>query len=370
MRQIGGYACQLFGLRFPTIGSLFESEDGYYIGECLSPGYVLDDRDSLEDIQRGPFMSEADYYFSLATVLHAHAEQLRMGHHALRAPIPVPQEYPSFAQYCAATDLWNDFAALGGMVDSSKNRLQYCLASKILQDLTVPRMVCSANESAPGFPLHHHDISLQNLFVDDDLNITCIIDWAFASTVPPAQLLATPGLPHPRDLVLEPSLASAFRSGFEAENEKLGGSKVEFNSWKAGEMVSRFMRLVNQDTLQDYHHLEALCALALGPVAEDGNNSLAAILEAQAATPEALTLAEELAADDEPESEVRRLEKEYFDRIGGEKHTIARKVALAASWNPRFVADARLWRWIEAVMEYYNGAEYNGSEVTSEKPTA
>ena len=256
------------------------------------------------------------------------------------------------------------------MVDSGKNRLQYCLASKILQDLIVPRMICPASELAPGFPLHHHDISLQNLFVDDNLNITCIIDWAFASTAPLAQLLATPGLPHPRDLVLELSLVAAFRSGFEAENEKLVGRKIECNIWKAGEMVSRFMRLVSQDALQDYHHLEALCALALGPVAEDGTNSLPAILEAQAATAEARTLAEELAADDEPESEVCRREKEYFDRIDGEKHTIARKVALAASRNPRLVVDARLWRWIEAVMEDYNGAEYNGSEVTSEKPTA
>ena len=105
MRQLGGYACQLFGLRFPTIGSIFESEDGYYIGECLAPSYVIDGHESLEDIELGPFLSEADYYSSLTTVLHAHAEQLRMGHHALRAPIPVPQEYPSFAQYYAATDL-------------------------------------------------------------------------------------------------------------------------------------------------------------------------------------------------------------------------------------------------------------------------
>lgn len=73
---------------------------------------------------------------------------------------------------------------------------------------------CNGSQSVTGFPLHHHDITLQNLFVDDDLKITCVIDWAFSSTVPPAQLLATPGLPHPRGLVLDLSLVSAFCSGF------------------------------------------------------------------------------------------------------------------------------------------------------------
>lgn len=78
-------------------------------------------------------------------------------------------------------------------------------------------------------------------------------------------------------------------------------------------MVSRFMRLVNLDALQDYHHLEALCALARGPATPrydgDDANSLPAILATRATTQEALELADELAADDEPKSEVRRQEK-------------------------------------------------------------
>lgn len=121
MRQLGSYARQLSDLRFPTIGSLFEGDYGYYIGECLSSGHVLEDRGTIEHIPRGPFHDEADYYSSLAIALHLHAGQLPMGHHALRAPVLVPQEYSDFAKY-------------------------------------------------------HHDISLQNLFVDDDLNITSVID--------------------------------------------------------------------------------------------------------------------------------------------------------------------------------------------------
>ena len=374
MRQLGCYARQLFGLRFPTIGSLFEGDEGYYIDECLSPGHILQDRETIKDIPRGPFHNEADYYSSLAAALHLHAERLPMGHHVLRAPVPVPQEYPNFAKYYAATDRWNDFVNLGGMVDRSMNRLQYCLASHLLRDSIIPRMVRNISQSAPGFPLYHHDISLQNLFVDDDLNITCVIDWAFSSTVPPVQLLATPGLPHPRDLVLDFPLVSAFRSGFETENRKADRCIIESNYWKVGQMVSRFMRLVNLDALQDYDHLEALFALARGPVTpgDDGNdtNSLPAILETRAMTHDALALAGELALDDEPESEILRREKEYFDAVGAKRLALARKVAFAAKMNPRLVADGRLWRWVDAVMEYYNGAESDGLGIISKGATA
>jgi hypothetical protein len=278
MCQLGSYARQLFGLRFSTIGSLFESGTGYYIDECLSPGHVLQDRDTIEDLPRGPFHNEADYYGSLAAALHAHAEQLPMGYHILRAPVPVPQDYPDMAHYYTATDRWNDFASLGGMVESSANRLQYCLVSQILRSSMIPYMAGPVSQSPLRFPLCHHDISIQNLFVDSELNITCVIDWAFSSTVPPAQLLATPGLPHPRDLVLDYSLVSAFRFGFDNENVKLGRCTFEPTSWKIGQMVAHFMRLVNLDSLQDMRHLEAIYALAIpGRDNDDDYGMLAAL---------------------------------------------------------------------------------------------
>lgn len=366
MRQLGRYALQLFGLRFPKIGSLIEGDEGYRIDECLSPGHVLQDRETIEELPRGPFCNEVDYYCSLAAALRLHAEQLPMGHHVLRAPVPIPEEYPSFSKYYDATDRWNDFVAVGGMVDSSINRLQYCLVSQLLQDSIIPHMVYPVSQSVPGFPLCHHDISLQNLFVDDDLNITCVIDWAFSSTVPPAQLLAPPGLPHPRDLVSDSSLISAFRAGFESENRRIGECVIESNHWKIGQMVARFMRLVNLDALQDYNHLEALHVLAKGSVTpgDDGDdtNRLPSILAAEAMTRSALALAAELAADDEPESETYRREKEYFDAVGAKRLALAHKVTISAKMNPVFVADRRLWRWVDAVMESHDSAEVDGLE--------
>ncbi|PNY23976.1 Uncharacterized protein TCAP_06056 [Tolypocladium capitatum] len=45
MRQLGNYACQLFQLRLPTMGSLFDRDgEDYNIEECLSPGHVLQGR--------------------------------------------------------------------------------------------------------------------------------------------------------------------------------------------------------------------------------------------------------------------------------------------------------------------------------------
>ena len=94
-------------------------------------------------------------------------------------------------------------------------------------------------------------------------------------------------------------------------------------------MVSRFMRLVNLDALQNYDHLKALCALAWGLMnpgddKDDGNN-LPAILSARATTLDALALAADLASDDEPESRILRHEQEYFGSVGSARLAAARK---------------------------------------------
>lgn len=361
MRQLGRLSRQLFDLRFPTIGSLFEDETGYYIGECLSPGHIREERE-LVDISRGPFDNESDFFKSLAIALHLHAEQLSMGHHLFRAPIPVPEEYSSHSKYIKATDRWNEFAALGKQIDSGRNRLQYCLVSQLLEDTIIPCMVRHGRDSTPGFPLYHPDISLQNLFVDNDLNITCVIDCANAFTAPPAQLLAPPGLPRPGDLVLDLSLMDAFRSGFELQEANNNVRLIEPDFWVAGQMASRFMRLVTLDALQDYVHLKALWTLACGSATQGGGDditSLPCLLTALAEDEDAIELAEDLAADDMPESEIRRQEKGHFVHLGQERLAVAQKVVLAAEMNPHSVADCRLWRWIDAVMEDRDMAGYN-----------
>ncbi|CAK7265210.1 hypothetical protein SEPCBS57363_001465 [Sporothrix epigloea] len=223
-------------------------------------------------------------------------------------------------------------------------------------------MVRHGRDSMPRFPLCHADISVQNLFVDNDLNISCVIDWANAFTAPPAQLLALPGLPRPGDLVSDSSLMDAFRSGFELKEANINVRSIEPDLWIAGQMASRFVRLVTLDAFQDYVHLEALWTFACGsatPSDEDDITSLPGLLTELAEEEDAMELAEDLAAEDVPESKIQRREKEYFELLGPERLAVAQKVALAAEMNPHFVADYRLWRWIDAVMEDRDMAGYN-----------
>ncbi|OAA58100.1 Protein kinase-like domain protein [Niveomyces insectorum RCEF 264] len=377
MRQLGGYAAQLYPCRFQAIGSLFEEgapEDmggtegdaptAYRVGECLAPGLLMLDRETLEDLPRGPFSTDADYYEALVRALLLHAEQLPMGHHLFRAPIPIPHEYDSFAAYRLATDRWNDYASLGGKIDASHNRLQYSLAAFILRDEVLPSLAAGSRVSS-GYPLCHQDLSMQNIFVDDDLHVTCLIDWAFCTTVPPAQLLAAPGLPHPRDYSADADLAAAYRAGFEevlVARNTCGSSSSSRSrdgpplplpgaaDWAAGTMTAHLLRLVNLDALQDYHHLEALCALTAARAGPDASLDLPHLLAAQADTPDAKDLAALLAEDDEPESEVKRRESAYFEAVGPDRLALARKITSMAERNPGFVADKRLWRHVERIV--------------------
>lgn len=346
MRQLGNYSSQLSQVRFPTIGSLLESADGSFsIQQCLSPMHLFEGRDGLEEIARGPFTSSREFYTSLVAALQLHAEQLSMGYHLFVAPIPVRQEYIDLPSYLLATDIWNDFAVLGGKVESSENRFQYIIAGHFLRDSIIPLLTEERESQGVGFPLCHPDLSDQNIFIDEEFNITCIIDWSFSSTVPPAQLYMVPGLPHARDLIHDPLLHDAFRAGFSCNATAAVRLEPLPQDWKLGAMVARLLRIVSLDSLQDYHHLEALCALCFDSTTFD----LRTILIGRALTPEAAELQQLLAADDELEELTRRQETEYFQVVGATRLSIARKLTFAYKSNNRFVADFRLWNWVGSV---------------------
>ena len=76
------------------------------------------------------------------------------------------------------------------------------------------------------------------------------MDWAFASSVPMAELLTTPGLPHPKDDT-EPSLTAAFRAGFTNHLEREESKIVLPAVWEARRKVWLFTRLINLDALQE-----------------------------------------------------------------------------------------------------------------------
>lgn len=215
MEQLGKITAQLSQMRFNKLGSLFLENGQYEIKKCLSPALIFHQRDLLEDdIPRGPFRHEHKYYEALLSAFLLHVKELPIEQHIFFAPIPKLTEYEDYIQHRRAVDQWNYFAAIGLKLDSSKNRVDYCMVGHFLQKM-IPS-ICeqtSGNSGCfEGYPLSHPDLSTSNIFIDDEFNITCIIDWALSSTVPMSTLLTTPSFPHPRDDV-DLSLSPIFKSG-------------------------------------------------------------------------------------------------------------------------------------------------------------
>jgi hypothetical protein len=346
MRQLGAIASQLLNLRFDKIGSLFEEDGEYRVKECLSPALIWHRRDSLgDDVARGPFQHDHDYYESLLSAALLHVKELPLEQHAFFAPIPELKEFKTFLSQRSAVSRWNDFVTVGSKIDSSKNRLDYCIAGHFLRK-TIPSI--SRESSATlgdmdGYPLGHPDLSTSNIFVDDDFNITCIIDWAFSSTVPISTLLMTPSLPHPKDEV-DTTLVPSFRVSFIDNFFQGKDIKLDSEFWDSTRRAWLFTRLVTLDGLGDYHYFTELYASVYKPQDEINVPKLFKDIQKEE---EFVELARMLAEDDRLASEIKRDEEDYFRCSGSGKEAIARKLTMVAELSEGFVADKKLWRWIE-----------------------
>ncbi|KAJ6109131.1 Aminoglycoside phosphotransferase [Penicillium sp. IBT 16267x] len=248
LSQLGDITWKLSQLRFDKIGSLFEEDESFEIKECLSRGHMLHGRYSL-DIPRGPFTSEAEFYDSLVSAFSEHAEILQLSHHCFVAPVPSREDYQSSMQYESAVNLWNDFVTIRRKTDS----LDYIIAGDALRDIVRKLDLLAINPKT--FPLCHADLSVNNIYVDDEHNITCIIDWAFALSIPEFMMLATPGLPQYRDEI-DSELYIPFLDGFIAA---MPGSIEERVIHKYRETLERsqvswrLSRLLSLDSISDYN---------------------------------------------------------------------------------------------------------------------
>lgn len=216
--QLGVLTEQLTRLCFDRAGSLFEEDGEFYIKTCLSRGLLVHGRHSLSDIFRGPFKLEKDYYRAQFSVFFEHVKCLPLAHHCFLAPVPTPSEYGnSYSAFQEASAWWSDFVTLQSKIDSSDNRADYVIAGEILAEIMHPWVDGSSNVPLGGrencFALHHPNLSVSNVYVDADFNVTCIIDWAFCSAVPLSMLLIAPGLPQLR-YEIDTSLLPAFEHGF------------------------------------------------------------------------------------------------------------------------------------------------------------
>ena len=355
LSQLGGLTWKLSQLRFDKIGSLFEENGSFEIKECLSRGHMLHERYSLE-IPRGPFASQARFYDSLVSAFSEHAEILPLSHHCFVAPVPSRDEYQSHTQYESAVNLWSDFVTIGRKTDSSDNRLDYIIAGDALRDIILKLPAINPET----FPLCHADLSVNNIYVDDDYNITCIIDWAFASSIPETMMLETPGLPQYRD-ELSSELHIPFIDGFiaavpQSVDERLIHRYREI--LERGQVSWRLSRLLNFDSIDDYRLLASIWYFAYGLEKDLGQYFLE-----MRRSPPYIRLYNEVQQEDQPLPKIEKDENDYF-RNKDLRNTIAKKLTLISEWkaqyavnnSPRlrkdmFVTSPKLWKWIQRFVQ-------------------
>lgn len=106
LSQLGRITWELSGIRFDRIGLLFKENDTFQIKSCLSRGLVLNERNLLEDLHRGPFVSEHEYYDAHVSAFLQQAKNLPLSHHCFFAPLPTQSEYSDTFEYQRAAGRW------------------------------------------------------------------------------------------------------------------------------------------------------------------------------------------------------------------------------------------------------------------------
>ncbi|KAF5979717.1 RNase H domain-containing protein [Fusarium coicis] len=330
---------RLLDTHFDKIGSLSQDSNGIYsIGECQSSSLLWQHRDEREGINRGPVDRESQYLRSLISAFTTHAEELPLTPHSFLAPIPDPFEYPNWTNYCKAVERWQNFCSIGDMVEGNKNWLDFCIAGHFLNDM-IPHLV-SAKEQ---FVLCHPDLHRGNIFVDGDLNITCIIDWSSASASPASELLSTPGLNGSLSPP-KPSLVTAFISGFRNRGQVLGPQQ-----WARADKMWYFLRLARMLSTQDYTLFKSLYDLVYNKNSDDIPRRFheRSMRDSGRALFAKLCQAESEQEEDEP----TQTDDDNGQTNVSVEALVARKLTLMSEMNTNFVADKRLWLWIETVLE-------------------
>ncbi|KKZ64274.1 hypothetical protein EMCG_09736 [[Emmonsia] crescens] len=370
LRQLGSITWQLCQLKFDRIGSLFEGAHGPAIKTCLTRGLLMHERHTLA-LTRGPFTSAIDFYRVLISAFQEHASILPLNPRCFLAPFPLPEEYEDNAQFERSRDRWHDFVALDSKIDGSDNRTDYMIVSDLLADMRKKWVRdTSLEEDSCYYSLHHPDISVNNIFVDEEYNITCLIDWAFCSSVPLSMAITEPGLPQSRNELPE-QLREEFRRGFQTAAYSIS---YQANP-KERALLCRILqhsrpmwllsRILNFDTIVDYPLLNDLWAITdtnRGPLLMEfkTRQSWGAYMKLHA-----------LLKEDDDQSEAA--ENNYFDRRSQVDLTVAKKLTFISQWcsrygqpgflglraaSPTFKADKTLWKWIDRCLmdlqEMYN----------------
>ncbi|KAI7760434.1 hypothetical protein LZL87_008524 [Fusarium oxysporum] len=315
MNQLGAIMSRLSKVHFDKIGSLFEDDTGGF------------------SVERGPFTGETVYLRSLISAFTSHAEELPLTPYLFFSPLPKPADYSTWDSFRAATDRRGDFIVVGDKLEGSKNRLDYCIAGQILEEM-IPQL----SSDSTGLTISHPDLHTGNLFVDEDLNITSIIDWGSATTGPVTELLATPGLAGPS----KPSsvaLTAAFQAGFSEES-----LSINRDMWGRAEMMWHLSRLVRLLSGQDRPLFQRLYDLVYKPGVEYPSDSrdYGWLFHQRALASSNKQLLSKLKEYDLTDDEVKEREKDVFSGDKLDRLPVAGKLTVMSEMNPGFIGGRRL----------------------------
>ncbi|KAL8751241.1 MAG: hypothetical protein Q9199_006556 [Rusavskia elegans] len=366
--QLGSITEHLSRMRSDRGGSLLDQDGRFHTSTCLSRGLILNKRYTLTELPRGPFETERGYYQAQLSGFVQQAQTLPLDHHCFLAPVPARREYKNDAKYRKAATRWNDFVNIQSKIDSSENRTDYIIAAELLSR-TITKWTAApskSNLSPPNqFAIHHPDLSVNNIYIDEDCNITCVIDWEFCSTVPLSMVLIAPGLPQSRD-EMDPSLLHAFQDGFrraamaDSQQDGTGTETALDKMLSCSRPVWLLSRILSLDSETDHRLLSDLWDLNRSP-----GEDMAETFRLRQSSKDYLALHRELKEEDQSPAEIARRERDYF-RDEVERETVSRKLTLFSQWSSRydelggrgirrnsglFVADLKLWRWLNNCLE-------------------
>lgn len=166
VQQIANFSAQLFEVRLSGIGSIrsyhHQSEHhgefhghGCEIGEIVTPLYFIGDAVKL-DIDRGPYNSGRTYLNACLDIL----------------------------RHMAATKLASDDEE---DVELGEKMQEICESLATV----IPRYFPHQSDREPTM-LYHHDLSLMNILVDSEGNLSSIVDWECVVAVPAYQACELP----------------------------------------------------------------------------------------------------------------------------------------------------------------------------------
>lgn len=210
---------------------------------------------------------------------------------------------------------------------------------------------------------------MNNIFIDDRYQITCLIDWGFSSTVPLLVLLTALGLPQARDK-LEDSLVSIFDDGLRvaAFNAPHDENLQEYQDLCQALQYSRpiwsLSRLLEFSSIEDLNLFSELWE-SIGPK----DKELSDEFRARPATSYYRQLYGEITEEDPSIERVSRYKDQFFKHRSQLCLSISKKLTLISDWRSRydqhlsqirrnghvFVADKRLWKWIDLWMKDFHG---------------